>query len=167
VTVPVFPRRRIRGEGVALEPGERVLASAVGESGVVIATNTQLLVPRPGGHDGISWDSVDRATWNGDGELLTITQTAPLGSRPLQHRLRLEAAEPLLDVVREQVTASVVISRYVPVHGELGVRVTGRRLSGRPGLRWVVAPDAGLPTDDPGVRGLIDQIVKNVRAEVE
>jgi hypothetical protein len=154
-------------EGVALEPGERVLAAAAGETGSVVATDRRLLAPQAAGYDSIGWETVERATWDGETEVLTITQTAPLGSRPQQHRLRVEPAGGFLDVVREQVTSSVVISRYVPIEGEHGVRITGRRQSGRTGLAWFVALDNGLPIDAPGVRELIDSAVKQIRAEVE
>jgi hypothetical protein len=154
-------------EGVALQPGERVLASAAGETGSVVATDRRLLVSRAGGYDSIGWETVERATWDGDTEVLAITQTAPLGSQPLQHRLRVQPAGGFLDVVREQVTSSVVISRYVPIEGEHGVRITGRRQPGRAGLAWFVAVDNRLPMDAPGVRELIDSAVKQVRAEVE
>ena len=152
---------------VTLEPGERVLASAAGEAGTLIATDRRLLVPGLAGQGGIGWETVERAIWDGDSELLTITQTAPLGSRPRQHRLHIEAAERLLDVVREQVTASVVISRYVPIEGDRGVRITGRRQPGRAGLAWVVTVDNGLPIDAADVRKSIEAAVKAVRSEVE
>jgi hypothetical protein len=71
----------------------------------------------------------------------------------------------LLDVVREQVTASVVLTRHVPIDGSLGVRVTGRRR--RDGIAWLVAVDDGLRLDDPAIRRLVDAAVASVRAEVE
>jgi hypothetical protein len=165
--VAVFSRRRTQLVGLALEPGERVLASASGNTGTVVATNRRLLVPLPGGHDGIDWETVDRATWDGEGNVLTITQTAPVGTRPRQYRLRVEDAGRLLDVVREQVTASVVISRYVLIDGDHGVRITGRRQPGKAKLSWIVTVDKGLSFDTPGVRDQIDAAVTSVRAEVE
>jgi hypothetical protein len=165
--VAVFPGRRARLEGVALDPGERVLASAAGDAGTIVATDKRLLIPQPGGHVGIRWETVDRAAWDGDSELLTITQTAPLESRAPQHRLQVKDAGRLLDVVREQVTASVVISRYVLIDENRGVRITGRRQPGQAGLSWVVAVDEGLPIDSPVVRGRVEAAVAGVRAEVE
>jgi len=55
----------------------------------------------------------------------------------------------------------------VPIAGERGVRVTGRRRPGLDSLSWVVAVDAALSLDDPGVRALVDAAVAEVRAEVE
>jgi hypothetical protein len=165
--VAVFPRRRTQIEGVVLDAGERILASASGDTGTVAATDKRLLVPGSGGHHGIGWETVDRATWDGDDRRLTITQSAPPGFSPQQHRLRVEDAAQLLDVVREQVTASMVISRYVLIDGTRGVRISGRRQPGRAGLMWVVAVDKGLSIDAPSVRPQIEAAVASVRAEVE
>ena len=79
-----------------------------------MATEKRLLVPGSGGHHGIGWESVDRATWDGDDQLLTITQSAPPGLSPRQHRLRVEDAAQLLDVVRE--LPSRVVTAYLVGH---------------------------------------------------
>lgn len=158
-------RRRRRVEGVALDDGERTLASAAAARGPVVATDRRLLVPTSEGYHSITWDRVDRAAWDGDAEVLVVAESAPLGSPRHEHRLRVEQPRRLLDVVREQVTASVVITRQVPIDGSLGVRVTGRRRGD--GLTWVVAVDDGLRLDDPVIRRLVDAAVASVRAEVE
>lgn len=160
-----FLRRSRRVEDVALDDGERTLAAASSPAGPVVATDRRLLIPVPGGYHSISWDRVDRARWDGDAEVLVVAETAPLGSPHRDHRLSVEDPRRLLDVVREQVTASVVITRYVPVNGSLGVRVTGRRRGDS--LGWVVAVDDGLRIDDPEVRRHVDAAVAQVRAEVE
>ena len=99
----------------------------------------------------MGWETIDRATWDNDDELITITETSLLGSAaasvPAAGR---ETRGRLLDVVREQVTASVVISRYVLIEGRHGVRITGRRQPGRATLNWLVAVDHGLSIDAPG-----------------
>ncbi|MGH8824784.1 MAG: hypothetical protein ACRDVN_09935 [Jiangellaceae bacterium] len=160
-----FLRRSGRAEGVVFDDGERALASASSAAGPVVATDRRLLVPLPDGYHSIGWDRVDRARWDGDDEVLVVNESAPLGSPRRDHRLRVDDPRRLLDVVREQVTASVVLTRYVPIDGTLGVRVTGRRR--RDGLAWVVAVDDGLRLDDPAVRRLVDAAVAEVRAEVE
>jgi hypothetical protein len=160
-----FLRRPGRVEGVALDDGERVLASAASAAGPVVATDRRLLVPTPENYHSITWDRVDRAAWDGDAEVLVVAESAPFGSPRREHRLHVEQPRRLLDVVREQVTASVVLTRQVPIDGSLGVRVTGRRRAG--GLTWVVAVDDGLRLDDPVIRRLVDAAVASVRAEVE
>jgi hypothetical protein len=97
--------------------------------------------------------------------VLVVAESAPLGSPRRDHRLRVEDPRRLLDVVREQVTASVVLTRHVPIDGSLGVRVTGRRR--RDGITWLVAVDEGLRLEDPAIRRLVDAAVASVRAEVE
>lgn len=162
-----FVRRRIQPGGLTLGPRERVLATAAGTTGTVVATDRRLLVPEPGGYYAVGWDRVDRAAWDGDGEILTVTETAPPGTRAREHRLRVEEAARLLDVVREQVKASLIISRYLLIEGDRGVRVTGRRRPGHGGLSWVVAVDNGLDLDVPDVRARVAAAVAEVRAEVE
>jgi hypothetical protein len=160
-----FLRRSGRVEGVVLENGERALASAASAAGSVVATDRRLLVPTADGYHSIGWDRVDRAAWDGDAEVLVVAESAPLGSPRRDHRLRVEDPRRLLDVVREQVTASVVLTRHVPIDGSLGVRVTGRRR--RDGIAWLVAVDDGLRLEDPAIRRLVDAAVASVRAEVE
>jgi hypothetical protein len=160
-----FPRRSGRVAGIVLEDGERALAAATSAAGPVVATDRRLLVPTPEGYHSIGWDRVDRAAWDGDAEVLVVAESAPLGSPRREHRLHVEQPRRLLDVVREQVTGSVVLTRQVPIDGSLGVRVTGRRR--RDGLTWVVAVDDGLRLDDPVIRRLVDAAVALVRAEVE
>lgn len=151
-----------------LERGERVLASGRTVSGdPVVATERRLFLPTPDGLRSISWDGVDRARWNAEEEALVVIETAAGSGRPRTHRVSLERNVRLLDVIREQVTASVVLSRHVPVDARRGVRVTARRRPGGDGLRWVVAADAGLDIDHPEVRARIEAAVDAVRAEVE
>lgn len=151
-----------------LEQGERVLASGRAASGEpVVATDRRLYVPEAGKFRPIAWDGVEKASWSTDEDALFVTETAVAGDRPRQHRIGLEGDGRLLDVIREQVTASVVISRHVPVDARRGVRVTGRRRSAGDGLRWVVTPDAGVDVTDAKVRSRVDAAVAAVRAEVE
>ena len=64
-------------------------------------------------------------------------------------------AEPrrFLELVRERVTASVVLVRHAPVVGRRGVRVIARRAPAGDGeLSWIYEYDAGIDPDDPTVR---------------
>lgn len=151
-----------------LEQGERVLASGRAASGEpVVATDRRLFLPEAGGFRPIAWDGVENASWSTEEQALFVTETAVAGGRPRRHRIGLEGGGRLLDVIREQVTASVVISRYVPVDAERGIRVTGRRRPAGDGLHWVVTPDAGVDVTDPQVRSRVDAAVAAVRSEVE
>jgi hypothetical protein len=163
---PLFRRPAVPA-GLTLGPGERLLARAESEAGPLAATTRHLVLPADGGFHAIGWEKVERATWSRDDDQLVVVETAPLGAEPRRHRVGLGEATRFLDVVREQVQASVVISRHVPITDERGVRVSGRRRPGRRALAWVVAVDAGIDLDDPTVRAKVDQAVAQVRAEVE
>lgn len=163
---PLF-RRPALPAGLTLEPGERVLAQAESADGPIVATNHRLLIPVATGFHTIGWEQVERATWSRDDEELLVVETVPLGTKPRRHRIGLGAAMAFLDIVREQVQASVVISRHVAIEGDRGVRVSGRRRPGRHKLAWVVAVDPGIDLDDPEVRATVESAVALVRAEVE
>jgi hypothetical protein len=163
---PLFRRLAVPA-GLMLEPGERLLARAESETGAIAATTQRLLLPADGGFHAIGWENVERATWSRDDDQLVVIETAPLGAEPRRHRIGLGEASQFLDVVREQVQASVVISRHVPIAGERGLRVSGRRRPGLQRLAWVVAVDSGIDLEDPAVRARIESAVALVRAEVE
>lgn len=143
------------------------MASASASAGIVAATDRRLVLPVADEVHAIGWDNVERARWDRDSGQLIVVETAPVGARHPQHRVGLSDATSLLDVIREQVKASVVISRHVPIVGERGARVSGRRRPGQQQVSWVVALDRGIDLDDADVRSRVDAAVSAVRAEVE
>jgi hypothetical protein len=154
--------------GLDLAPGERILATGETASGTLVATTHRLVIPVDDGVRAIGWEDVECATWDGEADQLVVLETAPLGARPRQHRLHLREASPtVLDVLREQVTASVVVSRHIPLVGAKGIRVSGRRRTGAGGLVWRVAVDPGIDVGDLAVRAAVDEAIARVRAEVE
>ena len=144
-----------------------MLAQADSADGTIMATNHRLLLPDSTGYHAIGWEHVERATWSRDDDRLVVVETVPLGAKPRRHRIGLGEATTFLDIVREQVQASVVVSRHIPIAGERGVRVSGRRRPGNRSLAWVVAVDTGIDLDDPAIRNAVDSAVAQVRAEVE
>ena len=164
---PLFRRAAAVPAGLTLAPGERLLAWAESADGPIVATTRNLLLSTDSGFHSIGWENVERATWSRDDDQLVVIETVPLGEQPRRHRIGLDEATQFLDVVREQVQASVVISRHVPIAGGSGVRISGRRRPGQRALTWVVAVDTGIDLDDPHVRGQVETAVAQVRAEVE
>ncbi len=154
-----------------LERGERVLAAAPDANQRWSAgTDRALYLP---GDDGssirIPWQQIEHAEWDQDAEILRVTESAPFGEQLPLRVVRLE--EPptrLLSLIRERVTASVVVSQHVPLRGPVGVRVVARR---RPGsdepLVWSVAFDEGLDPDAPGVLDAAEGALTEVRGQVE
>lgn len=154
-------RRRKIQQVAGLERGERVLASASGPANQIVATDRRLILPQAS----VPWDQIERASWDGDEETLYVTELTPTG-RSVQHTVAITEPGRLVDVVRELVTASVVIIRRVQIDGPQGVRVTGRRQPGGD-LTWIAALDPGLDAANPEIRTKIDAAVASVRAEVE
>jgi hypothetical protein len=139
---------------IDLQPGERALAWAPVEGqGWVLGTRDALYLPAAR----LPWEQVEAATWDRDGSLLRVSEVGSWGQPRVEHALTLAEsgrdADRLLQLVRERVTASVVISRHVPITGRRGVRVVARRApSGRSPVHWVYEYDAGIEPDDPFVQ---------------
>jgi hypothetical protein len=154
-------------EALGLTPGERVLASAATAGGAhVVATDRALFLPLRDGYRRVGWEEVDKAGWDDEQRLLWLVETAPLGSRPRQFGEHLEAPGSLIDVVRERVNAAVVVSQQVPVVGERGVRVVGRRTPGSDRLTWTVAVDPGVDVSRPEIHAAVEAAVAHVREQV-
>lgn len=165
----MFRRRSIDVPGSV--PGERVLATAATPTGTMIATTRRLMLPGAAdaaGEPGVAveWSEVETAAWDRDDQTLVITLVSGTGERPRRRRVAIDEPGRLLDVVRERVTASVIISRRVAISGRQGVRVTGRR-TWRDEIVWSATLDAGVDLDDPMVRQRVDDAVALVRSEVE
>ena len=73
----------------------------------------------------------------------------------------------MLQLVRERVTASVVLQRHVAVTGSRGLRVIARRApSGHGDLVWIYEFDEGVDPDDPDVRRLAADALAAAQADV-
>lgn len=138
----------------ALAPGEKVLAGTGTTDGRwLVGTRDALhVVAGPVAETRIPWERVDRADWDGDGQRLVVVEVGEFGR--IQPRHVFPVAEPglLLELVRERVTASVVLQRRIPVHGRRGLLVIGRRAPGGDGtVSWAYQFDVGVDPDDPAV----------------
>ena len=147
-------------------PGERVLAwMAVGASSLV-ATDLALMLPN--GAEGdlrVPWDRVLRASW--EPEVFELTAQPVDGGRPVVTRVRIEGEPGVLpEVVRERVTASIVVQHHAVLDGERGARFIARRVPGSTDLRWSVVFDAGLDPADPQLRRSADDVLETLRTSL-
>ena len=143
--------------------GHRVLAWMPSGTSTVIATDDALLLPAGSEPDSIPWHLVLRLVWNPDS--IEVTSQATAGGRPETHRIAV--AEPfgaMPEVVRERVTASIVVQEHVPLVGERGARLVARRTPGSDELRWSVVFDVGLDAADPALREQADAALADLRA---
>lgn len=167
-------RRPAPPSGLVVASGEKVLAWCESTDGRVVAGTRDAcyLAGGAAGADGASarrvpWEQVETADWDGDSDTFRLTEVGSWGEPRPSHELVLEEPGPLLELVRERVTASVVLQRHVPVAGRRGVRVIARRApSGREPLLWVYEFDEGVDPDDPEVRTAAREALARLQAEV-
>lgn len=164
-----------RGHRVAVAPGERVLAQAVVVGGGALAgTRDALYLPAspdpsvaPGDTRRIPWEQVEAADWDADSAVLRVSEVGSWGEQRPEHAFTLEPSRRLLQLIRERVSASVVLQRHVPVAGSRGLRVIARRSPGRTApVQWFYEYDAGVDPEDPAVRRAATEALRAARDDV-
>ena len=156
-----------------LPRGERVLAHTVAKDGTwLLGTRLRLVVvgggelPQEQRAVQIPWETVEDAVWKQDDARLRFTETGQYGEPRPTYSFEVEDPALLLQLVRERVTASVVLQRRVPVRGRLGLSVIARRSPGGGPVAWMHAYDVGLDPTDPEVAAVADQSLEQAQAEV-
>ena len=163
VSVPAEVRAR-----VDLRPGEKVLAGTRSTDGSwLLGTRDALLVVTPDAHTRIPWEHVERADWDGDENRLLVSEVGEFGRPRPEHVFAVAEPGLLLELVRERVTASVVLQRRVNVTGRRGFVVVARRApKGDGGLAWAYEFDPGVDPDDPSVRALAEAALASAQEEI-
>jgi hypothetical protein len=150
-----------------LPRGERVLASAPATDGSwVLGTRVRLVLVRPDGVTQLPWEGVEDAAWDQDGSRLRITGIGEYGEPRPSYTFEMDDPALLLQLVRERVTASIVLQRWVPVRRRQGLTVIGRRSPIGGPVTWMHAYDLGLDPADPDVAAAAEQALLAARAEV-
>ncbi|MDT0203308.1 hypothetical protein [Nocardioides sp. AE5] len=152
---------------VALPPGEKALAGAVTEDGqAVIGTRDALHLALAQGTTRLGWEEIERADWDAETGLLTVVGVGTWGEQKPHFELALPEPGQLLELVRERVTASVVLQRHFRITDTLGGKVIARRAPrGDEPIHWFHEFDAGVDPDDPDVRRLAAQALARAREE--
>jgi hypothetical protein len=162
----------------ALTRGERVLAGATADDGTwLLGTRDALVVlpaesPASPGSTGttaarIPWERIASADWERDEERLRVHEVGEFGQQRPVHVFALTDPGPLLPMVRERVTASVLLSRRVLVRGRKGLRVVARRPPrGRGDITWTYELDPGVDPEDPLVREAAEVGLRDAEREL-
>jgi hypothetical protein len=151
-----------------LDPGERVLAWATDQRGTWYAGSGRgLLISTADRSLRIPWERIEHAEWDGDAELLVVVEVAEFGEAKPVHRAALYEPERLLQLVRERITASVVLERFVQVTGRRGITVVARRAphTDEP-LTWSFVVDPALDETSAEVIAAIERGFVDARAEI-
>lgn len=159
---------RTRRPALPVARGERLLAwaqlhhRAEGEPGSIGGTRDALYLPQR-----LPWEQVASADWDQDEAVLRIVEVGDFGTPAPRHVLRIEDAGRLLQLVRERVTASIVVQRHVAVSARKGVRVLARQAPGRRGaIAWFVEYDEGLDPAAPEVDRVVQEALTAARRDL-
>jgi hypothetical protein len=151
----------------SLRRGERLLAWAATADGATVGGSRDALHLPDREPARLPWEEIATAEWDADERLLHVVEVGTYGEQQAEHRFALVDPDRLLSLVRERVTASIVVQRHVPVRGRLGVRVLGRRAPAASGaIAWFVEYDAGLDPADPDVAAVVDEALAVARGDV-
>lgn len=162
-SVPPDVRRTL-----ALATGERVLASGQSGGGSwFVGTDRSLYIVAADVVVRLPWERIERATWERDSSELVVEEVADFGERHPRHVAAFDDPRRLLELVRERVTASVLLTRHIPVAGSRGIKVVARRSPLRTGdvaFSYVLAN--GLDPADEAVLDAGRRGVAAVRADL-
>jgi len=140
------------------------LASATTLDGVVVSGTRDAL--RIGDRE-LPWEQVQGADWDKAASTLVVSEVGHWGDERPVHRLVLPEPGRFLQLVRERITASIVLQRHVPVSGRRGVFVIGRRApSGRGRIAWIFEYQAGIDPSDPAVQQAAEAALRQAREDV-
>jgi hypothetical protein len=157
---------------IEVAAGEKLLAWVEADAGVLVAgTRDALYVARRGAGPAetrIPWEQIEAADWDRDTAVLRVTEVGSWGERRPEHRFTIDEPGRLLELVRERVTASVVLQRHVALQGRRGVRVIARRAPrGHQPLQWIYEYDEGIDPEDPFVQHAAAEALAAARDEVD
>ena len=154
-----------------LAPRERVLAWARAADGSVLAGTRDALHLAPGAESAtpgrrLAWEQVEAADWDVDSSTFRLSEVGQWGQVRAQHVFVLDEARSLLELVRERVTASIVVQRRFAVSGG-GLLVIARRAPhGGDALTWFFEYDESVDPEDPQVRAAAQQALATAKADV-
>jgi hypothetical protein len=154
---------------LTLDRGERPLAWANDRSGRwYVGTDRALhLADGDAGFRRIGWEQVERADWQRDTSTLAVVEVSPWGEP--EPRTDIEVDDPglLLELLRERVTKSVVVTMFAPVRGRAGLSVVGRRPpAGNGPIVWSYLLAAGLDPSDPDVIEVAERTLREAEREL-
>jgi hypothetical protein len=166
------PGARRRGHagqaGPEVASGEKVLAQADTAAGDVVA-GTRQAIYLPGGGQAphrLAWEEVESADWDADAGVLRVLGVGRFGEVRPSHEVALRQPERLLQLVRERVTASIVLQHRVAVSRGRGLRVVARRAPSGGRVDWFHEYDEGVDPDDPEVRRVAAEALAWAREQV-
>ena len=146
-------------------PG-KVLAAAEADDGTwLVATRDAWSPVTPDGSaEVLPWEQVHRADWDQDSAGLRVERVQEYGAPVAARSWTVPEPGPLVDVLRERVTASVVLQRRVDLERRRGLSVIARRPPSRPGeVTWAYELDPGVDPADPAVAAAAEAALREAQ----
>ena len=152
-------------------PRDDVLAAIRTRSGAW-AAGTRSAVYLPADAEGVRrvpWQLVERAEWNSGELTFHLWETAEFGTAMPRTDLVVDDPGRFGQLVRERISASVLMQRHVPLEGKQGVRIVGRRNPARTDapVSWNIVLDTGVDPSAPGLLDRAEAALRQVRDEVD
>jgi len=142
---------------IPLDKGEKVLAGTLARDGTwLCGTRDALLIVDPSGAapdaSRIAWERIETVDWDRETEQLKVIEVGEFGRVRPEYAFAIDEPGLLLELIRERVTASVVLQRRVVVSGKRGLFVVARRAPRGSGeISWAYEFDRGVDPADPAV----------------
>lgn len=162
--VPDSVVQRAREAGV--QKRERVLAAGEAEDGTwLLGTRDRLVLVDPdGGVILLPWEQVHRADWDMETSALRVEPVQDWGLPVERWSFVLDDPDTLLTLVRERVTASVVLQQRIDLDRRRGFSVVARRAPARGGeITWAYEFDAGVDPSDPAVQIVAEAALRDAK----
>lgn len=164
-----LPQRQSVPAVSTLTSRERVLAWAQTADGAVLAGTRDALHWAPSGEGAprrLPWPQVEAATWDAESSTFRVSEVGDWGNVRAEYFFVLDEARLLLELVRERVTASIVMQRRFQVPGG-GLLVIARRAPhGNDAVFWVFEYDESVDPVDPGVQAAAQRALELAKVDV-
>jgi hypothetical protein len=150
----------------AAVPGRPLAAVEARDGTWVAGTREGFHAVRPDGSTEVSlrWEEVQRADWDRDTETLKVVAVSEYGRPVTAYSFVLTEPGAVLPLVRERVTASVLLQRRVDLERKRGFSVIGRRSpTGRGEVTWAFEFDRGVDPDDPAVEAAAEAALREAQ----
>lgn len=167
-------RSPIPPQVAAQVPGRALAAARASDGTWLVGTRDALVLiaPAPGGprpvETRIPWERLEGADWDRDESRLRFSEVGTYGEPRPTYTFTMPEEEPtpLLQLVRERVTASVVLQRGHVVANKRGFKVIGRRSPAGGPISWMFEYDEGIDPADPAVAGAAESLLRRAREDV-
>ena len=156
--VPLPVRAEVRGKALAV--------AEAGDGTWLVGTRDAFHAVRPDGTPVVvlPWEQVLRADWDEETETLQVERVEDYGQPVSAYSFVLAEPGTLLALVRERVTASVLLQRRIDLERRRGFSVIGRRAPGGGGeVTWAYEFDRGVDPQDPGVMAAAEAALRDAR----